>query len=180
MLPNPNLNHGDYAMHMTPQIVTGDYYVVNRTDYFTNMADAIDHATEILKDTEVYVSVEKETGTIGRLTADGYLDCTEWIPYDSEAEAMEKLWSETRGYYVFKLPACFASAAINDDWSSSDLSDEDKQDFRQFIKDEKVIEFIDIIDNEPFFTWSNDLNLLGSDVVRYLARIDDSECYTEL
>ena len=179
-------------MHMTPQIVTGDYYVVNGTDYFTNIGDAIHHAGETLKDigyqvdkldiTEIYVSVERETGTIGRLSADGYLDCTEWIPYHSEAEAMEKLWSETRGYYVFKLPACFASAAINGDWSSSDLSEEDKQDFRQFIKDEKVIEFIDIV-GEPFFSWRNDLigsSNLGSDVVRYLARIDDSECYTEL
>lgn len=169
-------------MHMTPQFVTGDYYVVNGTDYFPNMDDAIDHATEILKDTEVYVSVEKETGTIGRLSAIGYLDCTAWSPYDSEADAKAELFAETRGYDVFTLPARFASAAINNDWSSSELTDEDHEDYFEFIKMNSIFEFVDIIDEEPYFSWRNDFtsfnkrasSIVGDNVVRYIARVDET------
>ena len=157
--------------HLTPEIHVGEYYLVNG-DYFPELDDAIHHANEIRKETKVFVEVEEETGVIGRLSADGYLDCTDWAEYDSVADAKAELYDETRGYAVLTLPARFASALINDDWSSTDLSDGDKDAIKKIYDLTEIVEFIDIIDDEPYFKWSNFLYSEGDNVLRYLARID--------
>ena len=159
--------------HLTPEIHEGKYYLVNG-DYFLELDDAIHHANEIRKETNVFVAVEEETGVIGRLSADGYLDCTDWAEYDSEADAKAELYDLTSGYAVFKLPARFASALINNDWSSSELTSWDSLSIGKFIDDENIISFIDVIDDEPHFAKLNDLSQEGDSVIRYLAHIDET------
>ncbi len=54
------------------------------TDYFTR-AEAIEYACPSAQDTEHYTA-----GWYGRLSAPGYLDCTDWNgPFASEAEALQ-------------------------------------------------------------------------------------------
>ena len=173
--------------HLTPEIHVGEYYTVEidgETTVFTEESDAKEHVLETLfnvntrfknlDNAEITVTVAKSTGVIGRLSASGFLDCTEWQEFRILGDAKDELYSQTRGYSIFTLPARFASAAINDDWSSSDLSDSDKVTLERFIKEYGIIEFIDIIDNEPFFKRYSDLYPQGDAVVRYLARIDEN------
>ena len=173
--------------HLTPEIHVGEYYTVDidgETTVFTDESDARYHIEETLfnvnpkfqtlDNAEITVTVAKVDGVIGRLSASGYLDCTEWQEYENLADAKAELYDETRGYAVFTLPARFASAAINDDFSSTDLSEGDKEIFKKLINLSAVVEFVEIIDDEPYFKWSNDLYGDGDDVVRYLARIDET------
>ena len=173
--------------HLTPEIHVGEYYTVEingETTLFTDETYAKEHVLvtlfnvntrfETLENDEITVIASKVNGVIGRLSASGYLDCTEWQEYENLADAKAELYDETRGYAVFTLPARFASAAINDDFSSTDLSEGDKEIFKKLINLTAVVEFVEIIDDEPYFKWSNDLYGDGDDVVRYLARIDET------
>jgi hypothetical protein len=45
---------------------------------------------DYIEGTEIY-SVEIKAGWGGRLSAPGYMDCTEWSVYDTEEEALEEL-----------------------------------------------------------------------------------------
>ena len=172
--------------HLTPQFYETEYYIVDGT-IFEDFDNACHYAGELLfanlsyddderydDDEKITVTVKRKTGVIGRLSADGYLDCTEWTKYDSEADAKAELYDETRGYAVFTLPARFASALINYDWSSSELTSWDSLSIGKFIEDENIISFIDVIDDEPHFAKLNDLSQEGDSVIRYLARIDET------
>ena len=173
--------------HLTPEIHEGEYYTVEidgETTVFTDESDARYHIEETLfnvnpkfqtlDNAEITVTVAKVNGVIGRLSASGYLDCTEWQEYENLADAKAELYDETRGYAVFTLPARFASALINNDWSSSELTSWDSLSIGKFIEDENIISFIDVIDDEPHFAKLNDLSQEGDSVIRYLARIDET------
>ena len=173
--------------HLTPEIHVGEYYTVEingETTLFTDESDAKEHVLETLfnvntrfetlENDEITVIASKVNGVIGRLSASGYLDCTEWQEYENLADAKAELYDETRGYAVLTLPARFASALINDDWSSTDLSDGDKDAIKKIYDLTEIVEFIDIIDDEPYFKWSNFLYSGGDNVLRYLARIDET------
>lgn len=50
-----------------------------------------DHAQEMLNAYD-YVNLELVRGWFGRLSAPGYMDCTDWSgPFDSEEEALESI-----------------------------------------------------------------------------------------
>lgn len=81
---------------MKPQIVRDDWYVVDTTngntfipiDVIGEDAEKDDFADYIEGE---YLDHEKITGWGARLSAPGYLDCTDWCVFDTEEKAKEHL-----------------------------------------------------------------------------------------
>ena len=70
----------------------------------------------------------------------------------------------------WKIPAYYASAIINNDYSG--LSEQEEKELNDFIK--KNIEgdlTLEDMNQEPYFSWSNDVNALGSDVLDFVELI---------
>ena len=85
--------------NMVPEIVNMSFYDVE-TDYGSTLVPyyafnprdpiACTEGTRIIK-------IRETSGWFARLSADGYLDCTEWMgPFDSPEDALKEL-SETYG-----------------------------------------------------------------------------------
>lgn len=89
---------------MQPEIYRGNYYAVETREgtYYVPSWLVGDAAT--LEDVRDYcpatpTSMERATGVLARLSAPGYLDSTDWTPYDSSMadEDIEKDINDTYG-----------------------------------------------------------------------------------
>ena len=103
---NPKSKESLKMAHLTPEIYETEYYIV-AGEIFEDFDNACRYAGELLfdnlsyddderydDDEKITVTVKRKTGVIGRLSADVYLDCTEWAEYDSEADAKAQLYDE--------------------------------------------------------------------------------------
>jgi hypothetical protein len=61
---------------------------------------------------------------------------------------------------TYRIPAYYASALVNDDWSG--LTDEDEKELRGWLETEQP-GYCCMPDGDAFFAHSNDINRLGSD-----------------
>ena len=131
---------------MNPQIYEGDYFEVD-TSTGTEIVPAdivgggrtASIAVEALlnylegtpDDADELIDIKR--GWLARMSAAGYMDCTDWSAFDTQWEALaylvEHYMEET--HYVTDVPSHFLSALINDD--STGLSDEDESELRQFL-----------------------------------------------
>ena len=81
---NPDIQHCDYFEVETNSgswIVPAD--LVSRKGKLSRFADYVE-GNEV-------ESAEFKTGYLARLSASGYMDCTEWSAFDTEVEAIEYL-----------------------------------------------------------------------------------------
>lgn len=80
---------------MQPEVFTGLYFIVDlsdgSTDYFPVPAIGESLSSLGYTDSDDW---RVEEGTLGRLSAPGYMDCTNWTPYESESEALAILREE--------------------------------------------------------------------------------------
>jgi hypothetical protein len=97
------------ARHMKPEIYEGDFYVVETshgTWYVPD--DCVGNMIDDVMEFESYVegipqSYEKIHGFGARLSASGYMDCTEWCVLDTEEEAVSYLCEL---YELCSCPEC--------------------------------------------------------------------------
>ena len=75
---------------MERQVVFGDWYEIDSSEgiIFASLDD--DHITPDMLPKEWY-GIRVVKGYAARLSAPGYLDCTEWTVFDTEAEAYQFL-----------------------------------------------------------------------------------------
>ena len=77
---------------MEPEIVRCDYYVIDGRHGTTFLpcdvepgATTAEQLRDYVEDYDADAIVTVEHGILGRLSAPGYLDCTEWTPYATRA-----------------------------------------------------------------------------------------------
>lgn len=92
---------------MTPEVFTGVYYVVTHTNGESEI-----HVEEPTDDGDV--DIERKSGTIGRLSAPGYMDCTEWEEFDSEVDADNALTEENWDAMSTSERATYARGFLTD------------------------------------------------------------------
>lgn len=79
-------------MFMQPEVYTGPFYAIESncgSEFFPADGDTPE-SLGYPAETEY----EIRQGTLGRLSASGYMDCTDWTPYESESEALAILRDE--------------------------------------------------------------------------------------
>lgn len=70
----------------------------------------------------------------------------------------------------WRIPAYYASAIINDDYTG--LNDEEEKILNNFLKNEiRGTLTLENMEQEPFFSWYNDITNLGSDVLDFIELI---------
>lgn len=87
---------------MQPQVYFGEYFAVETTagteivpEYMVNRTadvtgeDLLNYLEGKPCDSEA--NLERKEGWLARMTAPGYLDCTDWTAHDTEKEAIEYL-----------------------------------------------------------------------------------------
>ncbi|MEM4360045.1 MAG: hypothetical protein QXT45_05915 [Candidatus Bilamarchaeaceae archaeon] len=82
--------------HFEPEVYDGEYYIVD-TIYGTYYVpgDFVESDDQLESFVEGRIlEVRQANGVLGRLTAPGYLDSTDWTPYSSMAEAYSALEEE--------------------------------------------------------------------------------------
>lgn len=81
----------DHGSELVPSDLVGDLGIDGLTDTEDMDPDCLDSFRDYIEGSEIY-SVEPITGWFARLSAPGYLDCTEWLgPFDTEQEALKDL-----------------------------------------------------------------------------------------
>lgn len=68
---------------------------------------------------------------------------------------------------TYRLPAYYASAIINNDWSG--LVEQESDELKSFLSKEGLLtsDFY-LSEIEPYFSWKNDMNFLGGDVFDFI------------
>jgi hypothetical protein len=127
------------------------------------------------------LEVSPRKGWIARMSAPGYMDCTEWEEYESEARAWAGLLAENGddepGELTCRwLPASWASALVNGDYSG--MSDEESADIHQWqgTEDAQTLDLTtaDCV-GQAEFRARNDANNLGADCHLFLFTVKDDE-----
>jgi hypothetical protein len=141
---------------MQPQVYQGQYFAIETsigTEFVPadvigrtvgTAAEAFENYCEgTIDDPEE--CVECKTGWLARMSAPGYMDCTDWCAYESEVEAWEDLirnyGDDEPGSVTYRwLPADWASYLINGD--ASGLSDREQDDCDEWQASETELDLI--------------------------------------
>jgi hypothetical protein len=89
----PKIEYGPYLEIETPD---GTWFLPADVAGLTTDPAAVRDYVESMSDPADW-TVTIKTGWIGRLTAPGYMDCTDWSAYDSEQEAIDNLTDDDDG-----------------------------------------------------------------------------------
>lgn len=143
-------------MFMQPQVYKGQYFSIETTEGTEIVpSDVIGRTVGTAAEAfENYVSgsiedpdecIECKSGWLARMSAPGYMDCTEWTVYDSEAEAWEQLLkdygNDAPGTLTYRwLPAAWASALVNGDHSG--LSDNEDDELSEWEAGEPTLDLL--------------------------------------
>lgn len=166
---------------MQPYVELASYYEVsaNRGETWIVPADVVG-TPQSLDDFRDYVDgtidddedmPELKTGWIARMSAPGYMDCTDWTAHDSEADAWEELASNCGdGFTTYRLPACWASYFINGD--ASGLSDAEQSEADAWIAENPDLDHLSPnCIGEPFFVHRADSGHVGCDVCVFVFQV---------
>lgn len=118
---------------------------------------------------------ELRTGWIGRYSAPGYMDCTEWCHAHTEAELWEELidayGTDDGGDITYRyLPAHWANYLVNGD--ASGMSDEEQAECDAWMDAEDSLDLLSAnCVGEPEFRTRNDAGTLACDCCLFLFTI---------
>lgn len=110
-------------MFMQPEIIEQDWYRVETSDgTWWVPDDCVGNIIEDLEEFASYVegkpqSYEKVHGFGARLSAPGYMDCTEWCVFKTEEEAVSHLCEV---YDLVSCPECGALVEFTEDKKCSE------------------------------------------------------------